>query len=57
MKTIFKKCYVAVVQNGEGKIIGTVVVEIPWYQTAFDAHVALRKSIGNNSMVKFERIK
>lgn len=57
MKNMFKKCYIAIVQDNDGNPYGSVVVRVPFYQTAIEAHARALPLIGSGHIVKFERIK
>jgi hypothetical protein len=57
MKNIFKKCYCAIVQDVNGNPYGSVVVRVPFYQTAIEAHARALPLVGSGYIVKFDRIK
>jgi hypothetical protein len=55
---MFKKCYVAIVSNDEGKPVGSIMVSVKFYKNAHFAYdKVLNELKGRHNIVKFERIK
>jgi len=55
---MFRKCYIAIVSDKEGKPVGSIMTEIRFYRNAHFAYKHIIKNLDKDyHIIKFERVK